>query len=117
MSLRELAATDGRAILEDDGDVAVLTSPSGATYSAAAQVIRCGVDFDANGLPVPTDKTVVTISLVELASLGLDPDTLKAGAWRVATTDSTGAAISGLVQQPLLDRTLGRVTFTIKRDS
>lgn len=120
MSLRELAALDGLAILGADCQSATLTAPGtgGAVYSCKAWVIRSGVSLDANGLPIAQDTTSVTLSLGELASLGLtNPDTLKSRGWTLSVTDVTGATISGEFNLPLLDRTLGRVTGTIKRSA
>lgn len=119
MSLRELAALDGLAILGADCQSATLTAPGtgGAVYSCKAWVIRSGVSFDA-GIPVPQEITSVTLSLGELASLGLtDPESLKSRGWTLSVTDVTGATISGELMMPLLDRTLGRVTCTIKRSA
>lgn len=116
MSLRELAASDSRLIIDTDGTPAILTSPAGTIYTAQAIVNRTGVQIDADGLPVSGDNTEVTMSLVALAEKGLsDPDDLKAGVWPIVTTDVTGREISGRVASPLINRTLGWVMFYIKR--
>jgi len=116
MSLRELAASDSRLIIESDGTPATLTSPIGTIYTVQAIVNRTGVQIDADGLPVSGDTTSVTIDLANLASKGLtDPDDLKAGLWPISTTDVTGQVVAGRIASPLIDRTLGRVTFFIKR--
>ena len=116
MSLRELAASDSRLIIDTDGTPAILTSPAGTIYTAQAIVNRTGVQIDADGLPVSGDTTSVTIDLADLAEKGLaDPDDLKSGVWPIVTTDVTGREITGRIASPLIDRTLGRVTFFIKR--
>lgn len=117
MSLRYLAATDSRAIISQDGTPATLTSPDGKTIVTVYAVVnRSGVQIDANGLPVAADNTSVTIDLGDLADAGItDPETIKASGWLCSTTDVLGATISGRVSTPLLDRSLGRATFNIKR--
>lgn len=117
MSLRELAAIHSRLIIAKDGTPATLTTPAGVVLSSVPAIVnRSGVQIDANGLPVAGDTTSVTIDLAELAERGItDPDDLKSGVWLIASTDVTGREITGRITSPLIDRTLGRVTFFIKR--
>ena len=87
-------------------------------YTCHGIVTRAGAHLDADGIMVEGDTTSVSASLSELADLGLpDPEDLKVGVWPVSTTDVTGTTVTGRIASPLLDRTIGRVTFFIKRSS
>lgn len=118
MSLRELAAKDGAAILADEVPV-VLTSPDTVpvTHNVHAIVSAVGVHPSLDGVIVEGDRCAVTISTVELAEAGLaDPYSLKSGTWGIETTDVNGAAISGTLGTVLVDATLARVTVYVKED-
>jgi len=120
MSLASLASSDTAAILTLDGTPVTLTSPglTATVYQCHGLVNRTGIHIDADGIMVSGERTEVTLSLRELASLGLsDPETLKSGDWLISTTDVTGSTVSGKIASPLLDRTAGRVTFFIKVSS
>jgi hypothetical protein len=80
-------------------------------YEVKGQYHRVGVDVDPEtGLPVPGNKSTVTVRLSSLGE-GVLPDE----GWLVETTDITGAAVKGRVKYPMLDRTSGRATLVLGR--
>lgn len=118
MSLRSQMVADARAMIDADGDAVTLTAPGvgGAVYLLTGIYNRVGMDLDAEGQPIATDKSTLTVSLAALASAGLaDPETLKLPGWRVDVADSTGITFTGRVDTPYLDRTLGVFTAILKK--
>jgi hypothetical protein len=116
VTIRELAALDNTAILDMDGDVMTLTSPTGERYTLNGEYIRRGTDIDpGTGLQVATDVSVFTVSLGKLSELGLpDPEDLRKTGWTIEATDVTGHPVRARLNPAMLDRTIGRATFTAK---
>lgn len=113
MDLLELARSDTRDILAADCGTVTITAPGvgGAVYVVPGHFLRVGIDMNAEGMPVASDKATLTVSLVELEESGLaNPDDLKAKGWTVAA-----GSLSLRVDQVLLDRALGRATMILKR--
>ena len=110
MSLRSQAALDMRANVVAIGDSVTLTNPAGtASYSVKANVYRTDLATDPmTGEKVIEPRTVVSMAISDLPAGGITE------AWRVSTTDVTGATIAGQIQAPAYDRTIGFVTFMIE---
>ncbi len=115
MNLLEQAEADNAMLLEDDvsgfGRPVTLSdnaSPTPNVYQAKGQVTRVGVQIDpGTGLQMPGNTCAVTL---RLSSLGVLP----VEGWSVETTDITGETVTGKVQNVMLDRTAGRVTFMVR---
>jgi hypothetical protein len=118
MSLRELAAQHGQALLESETPVVLTLAGSSPTvYNAHGKVVSVGVHLDVNGLAALGDHKAVTISTLELAALGLSsPAALKTGDWTISTTDVSGLPISGRFGLVLIDATLARATIYVNED-
>jgi len=118
VNLLAQAEADNSFILEDAvngfGRAMTYTSPDGSVIIVlTGQVIRRGTKLDqATGLPVAGDEASVTfrLSTFQAANPGLLP--VKGG--KIATTDSTGAALTYVIPADgiQLDRTAGRCTIT-----
>jgi hypothetical protein len=136
MSLRSQGVSDVLAIIDLDGDAVTLTSPvipgtpelpgppvvpavpaiPGTVYILKGLYNRVGVDTDAEGVTVATDKSTLSISLAAIVSAGLaDVEDLKKPGWKVEVADALGVSFVGRIDTPMLDRTLGIGTFTLKK--
>jgi hypothetical protein len=112
MSLLDLAIADNQSILLNDGEAATLIPPATTpTYACHVLYMQTGVSQDAEGFAVIGDKSVVSISLVELVAAGLtDTETLKVGDWKITIKSKTY-----LLDKALLDRSLGIATSVLRR--
>jgi hypothetical protein len=117
MNLRVQAEADLAFTLEDDvsgyGWPMTLTDTQAipVVHNVKGQYHRVGVDIDPQtGLLISGNKSAVTVRLSTLAGQ------LPAKGWKVATTDITGAAVTGEVPDKgvMLDRALGVATMVFK---
>lgn len=117
MNLRDQAEADNDFLIEDDVDgfgVPVTLTPNSGDLTpivCKGQYHRIGVDIDpGTGLLVQGNKSAVTIRTSRLAGR------VPAEGWTVATTDISGAAVTGKIPKSavLPDRTLGRTTILFK---
>lgn len=118
MTPRDLAAIDSRAVLSGETPVTI-TFPGvgGAVYETTGQVIRIGLDIDAQGMPVAANKCAVTVPLADLTEQGLaDPEALKIKGIAIAFV-LEGESFAGTIDSVMIDRTLSRVTAILKRSS
>jgi hypothetical protein len=70
------------------------------------------LDIDpTSGLPIKARKIAAHVHYADL-TIGTPSEV--AGDWKVNFTNNTGDAIVGIVESPILDRTLGMMTFTVK---
>lgn len=121
MSIQARAAADSASILARESVGITLTPPAslgGAAFTMLGHLTRSGVKF-IEGIPVPQDTTVITLVLSAFLLASTvptpKPDDLKANGWKISATDPLGDTISGEISMPLLDRSLDRATFNIKR--
>lgn len=119
MSLQDLAAADSLVILTMDGEIVTLTAPVvapatvGVAYTVHTLYLRIGQDIDADGFPVASAKSSVTLSTSELAALGItDPEALKTVGWTI-----TARGVVYRVEKPMIDYALGQITTIIKKAS
>jgi hypothetical protein len=126
MSLRSDMVGDAQGIITDEGDPVTLTSPAvvgpppvaGTIYVLTGIYNRVGMDLDADGQPIVTDKSTLTISLAAIRAAGLvDVEDLKKPGWTVSVLDAMGTAVALRIDTPYLDRTLGVATFILKRSA
>lgn len=113
MTLAALAAADSQALIAQDCEAVTLTAPAPASTVYAPHALRLSIGVSANGegLAVIGPKDSITLSIGELAALGItDPETLKATGWTV-----TARGIVFRFDSPLIDRALGVVTSILKR--
>lgn len=118
MSLRDMAALDSAMIVEDVDDFAseiVLIAPDTTRHVLHGLFNRVGVMLDPDtGLKIHGNSSTATVSLASLATEGVTVEMLEQDNWQIEATDITGATVSGLVSAALKDRTLGRVTMSIR---
>jgi hypothetical protein len=118
MSLRDMAAEDSTMILEDDDDFAsgiILIAPDTTRYALKGTYNRIGVMLDPNtGLKIFGNSSTITVSLATLISLGVTIDALDTENWQVEAVDISGEKVVGYISAALKDRTLGRVTMSIR---
>lgn len=113
MGLLDQIEQDNAVIIEDDeGGIArpvTLTDPAGPVYQVKGIVARIGTHIDpGTGLRVPGGQTEVTVRLSALNGA------IPVEGWTVATTDVTGAAVTGKAQMVAPDRMAGRVTLYVR---
>lgn len=122
MGLREIAAADNRAILEDTagfGWPIKVTNPAGAAANLVGSSSDVWLAVDVGtGQVVSGRSAQVTISIAALAAAGLaipvgvsDP---KANPWLVEFTDTAGATYRFKVSEARPDRTLGCVLLALE---
>lgn len=105
MSLRELAATDLRAIHARDNDAVTLISPAGDETPTFGQVTRIEAVIDPQtNLQVYLPKLAITIALEALT-------VYPAVGWTVSTTDVAGTALLRHIVETRFDWTIGFVTM------
>jgi hypothetical protein len=119
VNLLAQAEADNSFILEDAvngfGRAMTYTSPDvvPVVIVLVGQVIRRGTKLDqATGLPVAGDEASVTFRLSTFQAD--NPGLLPVVGGKIATTDSTGAALNYRIPADgiMLDRTAGRCTIT-----
>jgi len=113
MSLGADAEADNVMLVEDDvlgfARPVTLTDPTGPVHNVKGIVGRIGAQIDpGTGLRVPGNLCEITIRLSALGGA------LPLEGWGVATTDVTGAAVTGKAQNVMLDRMAGRATFMVR---
>jgi hypothetical protein len=115
VSLRDLAAADAKAIIEDDvggfATTVTLTSPDNETAEVKATVADIGQSIDPNtGLAVSGRKATAAFSKATLLQLGFDIRGTSDGArrpWVVVYTDVVGCERNYKVNEVLPDSELG----------
>ncbi|MBE3065024.1 MAG: hypothetical protein IMZ69_08405, partial [Spirochaetes bacterium] len=116
LSLYERAKADNRRILNTAFHAtATFTAPVGSGIAEqTAEIFYADINLDIDvqtGLPVRARKIAAHVHHADLA-LGTPVEV--AGDWKVAFTNNVGGAILGIVESPILDRTLGQMTFVVK---
>lgn len=121
MNLRDRAEADLEYLLEDSESgfaseitftipaVDVYTDPVVVKVNGIVNRIGVYIDQDT-GLSVQGDTSAIT---VRLSSLPSEPKQ----SWLVSFSDITGNIITGKILKPMLDKTLGKATFFLKRGS
>lgn len=114
MSLRDIAARDGQAIIKRDGDSLTLTPPSPALpFTVPALISAAGGFRDGAGMVVSGAHRGATFSSLDLAAAGYSPDAIRGKHWTASGTDVQGVAFSGEADLVLVDDN-GDITITIK---
>ena len=112
MSIRSWSEAALSATLEAIGDAVQITNPATAdTQSVQGQVVRVDTMVDPmSGARVYAPSTAVTVRLSSLTAVPLE-------GWSVATTDITGAAITGVIRDISIDHTQGMLTFNVEAET
>ena len=110
MNIRELAESDLGEILDEDGVDATLIDLEENEYSVKCLYFRIGVDIDPNtGATIPGNRSTVLIRIGELGESVIPEE-----GWTVATTDVTGAEVTGKINYAALDRTHGAAMLILR---
>ena len=106
------AKADNRRILNRGFHRSItLTSPAGAIQTVEAFSIDVNLDVDLqSGLPIQGRKIAASVHLSDL-TIG---DPTDGGLWRASIANSLGQTVTGIIESPDADRTLGMITFVIK---
>lgn len=123
MNLYERARKDNAKILNSQTGFTVpvvLTAPSGNAYNHRAFFVDTNLEINpATGLPMIGRKTAMSISIFNESGalvFSTENPAETAGKWKVAfTSPITGVAETMTITDPLFDRTLGQITFTLKK--
>lgn len=123
MNLRSQAASDFRAILEDDaagfGWSIVVTSPAGVAVSMRGYSADVGLVIDPEtGVAVIGRRASVALSIASLreAGLGIPGGVADSSQrpWRIQFNDTEGNTFSFRVVSSMPDQTIGSVTCLLE---
>ena len=121
MSLYDRARKDNAKILGSSRGFTVpvvLTSPTGVEYSTRCFFVDVSNDINPQtGLMVVSRRVAITVSLYDtdgVLVLTENPADTK-GNWKATLTNIVGEEGTYLVNDPMIDRTLGSITMTLKR--
>lgn len=121
MSLYDRARKDNARILNSDQGFTVpvvFTSPIGNVYTVRGFFIDTNLEINPQtGLPIIARHTAMTVSLFDvngvLQFVSENPADTK-GVWKVSFANVVGVSETFIVTDPMIDRTIGSVTMTLK---
>lgn len=123
MGLRQQAATDLRAIVEDGatgfGWPVTVVDPLGATATVTGRATDIGYAIDpSTGTIVRGRKASVALTIASLTAAGLDMPYAVADSiskpWRVTTADASGTQFTYAVLESIPDRAAGLVVLILE---
>lgn len=120
MSLREIAALDLRAIVENADDFGwpiTVTSPDESALDVVGLSTDVGLTIDPQtGMGIAGRRASVAITLASIESLGVPKGVADKGSkpWRVAFADIMGERREYKVVEAMPDRAVGLVTCVLE---
>jgi hypothetical protein len=116
MNLYERAKADNRRIHNNQMGFNVpmtITNPAGQSQTLRGSYIDTGLSLSPEtGLPIQARRIAAHVHLADL-SIG-DPADDETGTWRVSFENTVGETVSGVIEAPMADRTLGMLSLTVR---
>lgn len=115
MSLyNRLKSDNARIISGDDMQDVVLYNASGASKTGKARVTSVGIDVNPQGLMFPTKKHSICFHISDFSTISVTPVTNENyKGWKAEFLNSEGGTVTGIFNNPLVDKTLGYVVATL----
>lgn len=111
MSLYDRMKTDNQRILGDDMQDVTLYNAAGTSLTGKARVTAPGMDINLQGQAFPTKKYSVGFHIDNFSSLMTTNENFKN--WKALFLNSQGETVTGIFNNPLVDKTFGYVVATL----
>lgn len=112
MSLFDRLKNDNRRILSgDDMRAVTLTNASGNSFTGTARITAPGMDINMQGQAFATKKYSVGFHIDAYSSIMATNENFKN--WQASFLNSQGETVTGVFNNPLVDKTYGYVVATL----
>lgn len=110
MTLFTRLKSDNQRILTEDMDPLTLYNAAGVSHTGTGRWTAPGMDFNPQGQPVASKKFSIGFHMDEFSSI---EDDKNYKGWQGEFIDSQGITRRGVLNNPLVDYTLGYVVATL----
>ena len=112
MSLYDRLKSDNQRIISgDDMQNVTMFNALGVSVAGKARVTSVGMDINMQGQAFATKKHSICFHISSFSSIASSTENYKG--WKAEFVNSEGATVSGFLNNPLVDKTLGYVVATL----
>jgi hypothetical protein len=111
MSLFDRLKSDNQRILGDDMQDVTLYNAAGQSLAGKARVTSPGMDVSMQGQAFASKKNTIGFHIDNFTSLMTTNENFKN--WKASFLNSQGETVTGIFNNPLIDKTFGYVVATL----